>query len=169
MTWSVCILKSHSILTPLFSTTLAGLWFYHLTLPTKPNFSHSSKHTILEITLCLCLYSFCANILHSSIRWVIYSSLSPRIPHFSETSWQSIFFFIQFVIGTCYCAAYIVSSFKYPSVILPHVSSLLTFSVSLINLPWSYFSFHCLWLFSFFCFLAVNTDPSYCGKILSFL
>ena len=46
---------------------------------------------------------------------------------------------------------------------------LLTFSVSLINLPWCCFSFHCLCLSSFFCFLVVDTGSSYCGKILSLL
>ena len=63
MTWSVWILKSHNILTLSFSTTLAGLWLYHLASPTKPNFLHTSECTILAILswiiiICIIMYSF---------------------------------------------------------------------------------------------------------------
>ena len=62
-----------------------------------------------------------------------------------------------------------LSSNNLSYLIHPHDSSLLAFSVCLINLPWSCFSFHWLRLSSFFCFLAVDTGPSYCDKILSLL
>ena len=89
--WSVWILKSHNILTLLFSTTLAGLWLYYLTSPTKPNFRYSSKCTTFAIFSYLCLYSLWTSILPSAIKWVVESSLSPRILHFSDTCWPSMF------------------------------------------------------------------------------
>ena len=151
-----------------FSTTLAGLRLYHLPLPTKSNFWHSSKCTILAILSRLCLYSFWASFLHFAIKWVIESSLSPQILHYSDTSWTSMFLLIQFVLRACSSASNIntsVSFFKQPFLIHPHVSSL-TSSVSLINLPYSCFSFHCLCLSSFLSFLALDTGTSHCDKIL---
>ena len=51
------------------------------TFPTNPNFWH-----FIEILSCLCLYSFWASFLLSSIKWVIESSLSPLLPYFSDIS-----------------------------------------------------------------------------------
>ena len=129
-------------------------------------------YTILPILSYLCLHSFWGSFLHSAIKWVIDLSLSPHILHFSHTSWPSMFFIIQFVLRACYCAENIkpsVSFFKQIFLIYLHVFSLLTSSVSLTNLQWSCFFFHCLCLSWFFCFLAVDADPSYFGKILSLL
>ena len=109
MTWSVWILKSHNILALSFPNTLAGLRLYHLTSPTKQNFWNSSKITILAILSCLFLYSFWAIFLHSVIKLVIDSSLSPHMLH-SDTSWPSIFFLIQFILKVCSCTADIKSS-----------------------------------------------------------
>ena len=71
MAWSVWILKSQTILTLSFSTTFAGLWLYHLTLPTNPNFWHGSKCITVAILSYLCLYSFWASFSPSAINWVI--------------------------------------------------------------------------------------------------
>ena len=97
MTWSVWMLKSHNISTLSFSTPLAGLWLYHLNLPT------SKKCKILAILLCLCLYSFWVSFLHYAIKWVIDSSLFPYILHFSDTSWSSMFFLFHLALRACSC------------------------------------------------------------------
>ena len=78
--WSVCMSKYHRSLCVLFS-----LW---ITLPTQ---------------LCLVLHSFCANLLHSLIMWLIISSLSPHSLHLllllllllSFYSFESFFFYIS--------------------------------------------------------------------------
>ena len=51
----------------------------------------------------------------------------------------------------------------------PHVCSPLISYFPFINLPWCCFSFHLLCLCSFFCSVVVDTDPPYCGNILSLL
>ena len=79
--WSVCILKSHRSLCESFSWTGAGLRIYHLFVWSKWNFLHSSQWTNLPTQSCLALYSFCANLLHSLIMWLIVSSLSPHSLH----------------------------------------------------------------------------------------
>ena len=71
VTWSVWLSKSHNILILLFSTTLADLWLYHLTSPTKPNFWNSFKCAILAVLSCLFLYSFWTSFSHSAVKWVI--------------------------------------------------------------------------------------------------
>ena len=110
--YGVWILKSHNILTLSFSTALAGLWLYHWTLSTKPNFWHNSKCTILAIS-CLSLYSFWARYIHSAIKWVIDSPLYPHILHFSGTSWPSMFFPIHVILRACSCVANIKSSVSF--------------------------------------------------------
>ena len=72
--WSVCILKSHRSLCESFSRTGAGLCIYHLFVWSNWNFLHISQS-------CFALYSFCANLLHSLIMWLIVSSLSPHSVH----------------------------------------------------------------------------------------
>ena len=72
--WSVCMLKSHRSLCVAFSWTGAGLCIYHLFVWSNLNFLHISQS-------CLALYSFCANLLHSFIMWLIVSSLSPHSLH----------------------------------------------------------------------------------------
>ena len=96
--WSVCMSKSHRSLCVSFSRTAAGLCLYHLFVWSNLNFlnfvyisycystivlllikysclikqfAHSST---LPTQSCLVLYSFCANLLHSLIMWLIVSS-----------------------------------------------------------------------------------------------
>ena len=73
--WSVCMLKSHRSLCESFSRTSAGLCIYHLFPWSNWNFLHISQWIILSTQSCLALYSFCANLLHSLIMWLIVSSL----------------------------------------------------------------------------------------------
>ena len=79
--WSVCMLKSHRSLCESFSRTGAGLCIYHLFIWSNWNFQHISQWITLPIQSCLALYSFCANLLHSLIMWLIVSSLSPHSLH----------------------------------------------------------------------------------------
>ena len=79
--WSVCMLKSHRSLCVSFSRTGAGLCIYHLLACSNLNFLNISQLITLPIQSCLALYSFCANLLHSLIMWLIVSSLSPHSLH----------------------------------------------------------------------------------------
>ena len=81
ISWSVGMLKSHRSLCVSFSRTGAGLCIYHLFVCSNWNFLHISQWITLPIQSCLALYSFCANLLHSLIMWLIVSSLSPHSLH----------------------------------------------------------------------------------------
>ena len=76
--WSVCMLKSHGSWCVLFSRTGAGLCIYHLFVWSNLNFLHISQWISLPTQSCLVLYSFCANLQHSLIMWLMVSSLSPH-------------------------------------------------------------------------------------------
>ena len=79
--WSVCMLKSHMSLCESFSRTGAGLCIYHLFVWSDWNFLHISQWITLPTQSCLALYSFCANLLHLLMMWLIVSSLSPHSLH----------------------------------------------------------------------------------------
>ena len=79
--WSVCMSKSHWSLHVSFSRTDARLWIYHLFVWSHLNFLHISQWITLPTQSCLVLYSFCANLLHSLIMWLMVSSLSPHSLH----------------------------------------------------------------------------------------
>ena len=68
--------KSYRSLCVLFSRTGAGLCIYHLFVWSNLNFLHISQWITLPTQSCLVLYSFCANLLHSLIMWLMVSSLS---------------------------------------------------------------------------------------------
>ena len=79
--WSVCMSKFHRILCVSFSRIGAGLCIYHLLVWSNLNFLHISQWISLPTQSCLHLYSFCANLMHSIIVWLIVSSLSPHSIH----------------------------------------------------------------------------------------
>ena len=79
--WSVCMLKSHWSLCVAFSRTGAGLCIYHLLVWSNWNFLHISQWITLPTQSCLALYSLCANLLHSLIIKLMFSSLSPDSLH----------------------------------------------------------------------------------------
>ena len=79
--WSVCMVKSYRSLCESFSRTGAGLGIYHLLVWSNWNFLHISQWITLTTQSCLALYSFCANLLHSLIMWLMVSSLSPHSLH----------------------------------------------------------------------------------------
>ena len=78
---SVCMLKSHRSLCVSFPRTGARLCIYHLFVWSNWNFLHISQWITLPTQSCLALYSFCANLLHSLIMWLIVSFLSPHSLH----------------------------------------------------------------------------------------
>ena len=69
--WSVCMSKSHRSLCLSFSRTGAGLCIYYLLVWSNLHFLHSSQWITLPAQSCLVLYSFCANLLHSLIMWLV--------------------------------------------------------------------------------------------------
>ena len=71
--WSVCMSKSHRSLCVLFSRTGAGLRIYHLLVWSNLNFLHITQWITLPTRSRLVLYSFCANLLHSLIMWLMVS------------------------------------------------------------------------------------------------
>ena len=79
---SVCITKTHRSLCVSFSRTGAGLCIYHLLAWQNVNFLYISQLITLPTQSCLALYSFCANLQHSLIMWLMLSSLSPHSLHF---------------------------------------------------------------------------------------
>ena len=80
--WSVCMSKSHRSLCASFSRTGAELCVYHLFVWSNLNFLHISHCITLLTQSCLVLYSFCANLPHSLIKWLMVSSLSLHSLHF---------------------------------------------------------------------------------------
>ena len=78
---SICMWKYHRSLCVLFSRTGAGLCIYHLLVWSNLNFLHISQWITLPTQSCLVLYSFCANLLHSLIIWLMVSSLSLHCLH----------------------------------------------------------------------------------------
>ena len=103
--WSVCMLKSHRSLCVSFSRTGARLCIYHVFVWSNWNFLHISQWITTPTQSCLALYSFCANLLHSLIMWLIVSSLSPHSQHLLFCCVLSILALIWFVLTALSCAA----------------------------------------------------------------
>ena len=103
--WSVCMQKSHRSLCVSFSRTGAGLCIYHLFVWSNWNFLHISQWITLPTQSCLVLYSFCANLLHSLIMWLIVSSLSPYSLHLLFCCVLSILALIWLILMALSCAA----------------------------------------------------------------
>ena len=102
---SVCTLTSHRNLCELFSRTGAGLCIYHLFVWSNWNFLHISQWITLPTQSCLTLYSFCANLLHSLIMWLIVSSVSRHSLHLLLCCVLSILALIWFVLMALSCWA----------------------------------------------------------------
>ena len=102
--WSVCMSKSHRSLCMSFSETDAGLCIYHLFVWSNLNFLHVSQWITLPTQSCLVLYSFCANLRHSLIMWLIVSSLLPHSLHLLFCCVLSILALIWLVLAVLYCA-----------------------------------------------------------------
>ena len=103
--WSICMLKSYRNLCESFSRTGAGLCIYHLLVWSNWNFLHIFQWITLPTQSCLALYSFCANLLHSLIMWLIVSSLSLHSLHLLFCCVLSILALIWLVLMALSCAA----------------------------------------------------------------
>ena len=115
--WSIYELKSHWSLCESFSRTGAGLCIYHLFVWSNWNFLHISQWITLPTQSCLVLFSFCANLLHSLIMWLIVSSLSPHSIYLLFCCVLSILALIWLVLMVLSCAAIrrdSVSHLKFP-------------------------------------------------------
>ena len=96
---------SHRSLCVLFSRTGAGLCIYHLFVWSNLNFLRISQWITFPTQSCLVLYSFCANLLHSLIMWLMVSSLSPHSLHFLFCCVLSILALLWLVLMALFCAA----------------------------------------------------------------
>ena len=117
----------------------------------KLNFLHIFLWITLPTHLCLAFYSFCTNLLHSLIMWLMVSSPSPHSLHLLFCCVLSILALIWLVLMAPFCAAirrFSVSLLKFP--FLSHVQALSSemLFISHLKHPWSCFSSH-------FCFLVV--------------
>ena len=124
--WSICIQKSQRSLCISFSSTDSGLCIYHLFVWSNLNFLHISQWITLPIQLCLVLFTFSANLLHSLIMWLIVSSLSPHNQHLVFWCVLSILALIWLVLMALFCAAIksdSVSLLRFPFLSYVHVFS----------------------------------------------
>ena len=147
--WSVCISKSHRSLWVSFSRIGARLCIYHLLAWSKLNYLHISQWITFLTQSCLALYSFCANLLHSLIMWLMVSSLSPHSLHLVFCCVLSILVFIWLVLMSLFYAAIrrdSVSLLRFPFLSHVQVLSCGMLFISRLKRPWSCFSSH-------FCFL----------------
>ena len=124
--WSVWMSKSHRSLCLSFSRTGAGLCIYHLLVWSNLNFLYISQWITLPTPTCLVLYSFCANLLHSLIMWLMISSLSPHSLHLQFSCVLYILALIWLVPMALFCAAISrdsISFLKFPFLSQAHVFS----------------------------------------------
>ena len=73
--------KSHRCLFVLFSRTYSWLCIYHYFICSNFSFLHNSQWITLPTQSCLVLNSFCDNLMHSLIMWLIILFLSPHSQH----------------------------------------------------------------------------------------
>ena len=136
--WSVCMSKSHRSLCVSFSRTGAGLCIYHLFVWLNLNFWYITQGITLSTQSCLVLYSFCANLLHSLIMWLMVSSLSPHSLHLLFCWVLSILALIWLALTVLSCAAIrrgSVSLLKFPFPSHVQVLSYEILFISRLNRP----------------------------------
>ena len=136
--WSVWMSKSQRSWCVSFSKAAAELCIYHLFVWSDLNFLPPSQS-------CLVLYSFCANLLHSLIIWLMVSSRSPHKLHLLFCCILSIPALIWLVPVALFCAAIrtdYVSLLMFPFLNHMHVFSCDILFISRLKRPW-------------FCFFAI--------------
>ena len=136
--WSVCISKSQRSLCVSFSRTYSGLCIYHLFVWSNFKFLHNSQWITLPTQSCLVLYSFCANLLHTLIMWLIVSYLSPHNLHLLFCYSLSILALIWLVLLMLFCVAIwrdSVSLRRFPFLIYVHLFSCEMSLVSRLKRP----------------------------------
>ena len=110
--WPVCMSKPSWSLCVSFSWTGYCLCIYHLFVWSNWNFLHIFQLIILPTQLCLVLYSFCANLLHSLIMWLMVLSLSLHSLHMLFCCVLTIIALIWLLLMTLFCAAIKRDSFS---------------------------------------------------------
>ena len=129
-----------------FSRIGAGLCIYHLLIWSNLNFWHISQWITFLTQSCLVLNSFCTNLLHSLIMWLIVSSLSLHSLHLLFRWVLSILALIWLVLMALFCAAIrrdSVSLWKFPFLSQVQVFScemLLLLLLSLLLLLFRFFA-----------------------------
>ena len=103
--WSVCLSRSHRNLCFSFHRTGAELCIYHWLVWSNFNFLHIFQWITLPTQSCLTLYSFCANLLHSLIMWLIVSSVWLHSLYLLFCRVLSILTFIWLVLMALFSAA----------------------------------------------------------------
>ena len=103
--WSVCMSKFQMSLCVSFARTDSGLCIYHFFIWPNFTFLHNSKWITLPTQSSLVLHSFCADLLHSLIMWLIVSSISPHNLHLLFCCVLSILTLIWLVLIGLFCAA----------------------------------------------------------------
>ena len=134
-----------------FSRTDDGLCIYHFFVWSNFNFLHNSQWITLPNQSCQALYSFCANLLHSLIMWLMVSSRSPHNLHLLFCCVLSILTLIWLVLMALFCAAIrrdSVSLWQFP--FLSHVQVFLREMLFIRRLkrPESCFSSHVFPIYS---------------------
>ena len=100
----------------------------------------NSQWITLPTQLCQILYSFCANLLHSLIMWLIVSSLSPHNLHLLFCCVLSILISVWLIFYWIFCAD-IRRDLGFP-LLAVHVFSFEILVIGRLKRPWSCFSFH---------------------------
>ena len=95
--------KSHRSLSKSLSWTAARLCIYNLLVWSNLNFLNIPQWITLPTQSCLVLHSFCANLLHSLIIWLMVSSLSPHSLHLLFCCILSILALIWLVLMAFFC------------------------------------------------------------------
>ena len=149
--WSVYMSKSQLSLCVILQD---WCWVVHIPWVRMVNFKllHNSHWITLLTQSCLVLYSFCANLLHSLIIWLIVSSLSPHNLYLLFSCVLSILTLIRLVLIALFCAAIrrdSVSLLKFTFFYHVHVFSYEMLLISQLKRPMSCFSSH-------FCFLVMD-------------
>ena len=131
-----------------FSRTDIGLCIYHLFVWSNFNFLHNSQWIIVSTQSCQVFHSFCANLQHLLIMFLIVLSLTPHNLHLLFCCVLSILALIWLVLMALFCAAIrrdSVSLLWFPFINQVYVFS---FEISLVSRLKSCFSSH-------FCFLVI--------------
>ena len=96
-----------------FSRMDSGLCIYHLFVWSYLNFLHNSERITSPTQSYLILCSFCANLQHSLIMWLIVSSVSPHNLHLLFCCVQWIFAQILLVLMAFFCATVRIDYYYY--------------------------------------------------------
>ena len=141
--WSLCVS---------FPRTDSGLCIYHLIAWLNFSLLHNSQCIHFPTQLYLILYSFCFNLLHSLIMWLIVSSLSPHnllLPFCYVFSSLALILLVLMMMFWAAIRRDSVSLLRFP--ILCHVQ-LFSYEMSLVSClkdPQGGFSSH-------FCYLVIS-------------